>query len=65
MEEMLSTKQVAQQYGIYESTLRYYRHRGVGPASFRLGGRRVVYRRSAVEAWIADQEAATTVGGVA
>jgi len=34
VEEMLSTKQVAQQYGIYESTLRYYRHRGVGPASF-------------------------------
>ncbi len=64
-DEMLSTKQVAQDYGFFESTLRYYRHRGTGPASFRLGAKRVVYRRSAVEKWIAAQEAASTRGGIA
>jgi prophage regulatory protein len=34
-----------------------------GPASFRLGRRRV-WRRSVVEAWLAEQEAATARGGV-
>ncbi len=64
-DQMLTTGQVATEYGFYESTLRYYRFQGIGPASFKLGGRRVVYRRSAVEAWIAQQELTTTVGGVA
>ena len=39
-----------------EGTLRYYRLRGTGPASFKLGGRRVVYRRSEVDRWVAEQE---------
>ncbi|MFI5434786.1 helix-turn-helix domain-containing protein [Rhodococcus sp. IC4_135] len=59
----LTTKQVGAETGIPESTLRYYRHCGIGPASFRMG-RRVVYRRTSVESWIADQEAASTRGGV-
>ena len=33
------------------ATLRYWRHRGTGPRSFRLG-RRVLYRRDDVDAWI-------------
>jgi excisionase family DNA binding protein len=32
-------------------TLRYWRHLGTGPRSFRLG-RRVLYRRDDVNAWI-------------
>lgn len=40
------------------STLRYWRHRGEGPAWFRLG-RNVRYMRSDVEAWIAEQRAHT------
>ncbi|AQA20750.1 helix-turn-helix domain protein [Rhodococcus sp. MTM3W5.2] len=63
--EILTTKQVAQEFGISEGTLRYWRHCDEGPASFRLGAKRVVYRRSAVEDWIFAQEAATTRGGVA
>lgn len=65
-DELLSTKQVALRYGICESTLRYFRHIAAGPASFKLagrGGRRVVYRASAVDAWIRANEEATTVGG--
>lgn len=61
--EYLTTKQVSDQFGFFEGTLRYYRHCGIGPASFRMG-RRVVYRRSEVEAWIKAQESATVRGGI-
>jgi DNA-binding transcriptional MerR regulator len=33
------------------ATLRYWRHRDIGPRSFRLG-RRVLYRREDLSAWI-------------
>ncbi len=33
------------------ATLRYWRHLGTGPHSFRLG-RRVLYRRDDLDAWI-------------
>ncbi len=33
------------------ATLRYWRHLGTGPHSFRVG-RRVVYRRDDLQAWI-------------
>jgi predicted DNA-binding transcriptional regulator AlpA len=38
-------------------TLRWLRHRGEGPDGF-LMGRRLVFRRSAVQDWIAAQERA-------
>jgi predicted DNA-binding transcriptional regulator AlpA len=64
-QQILTTKQVAEEYGFNEGTLRYWRHCNTGPASFSLGKRgRVVYRRSNVEAWIEAQEAATSRGGV-
>ena len=33
------------------ATLRYWRHLGIGPAGFRLG-RRVLYRRDDLHAWV-------------
>jgi hypothetical protein len=39
------------------ATLRYWRHLGTGPHSFRLG-RRVVYRREDLCSWIDGQAAA-------
>jgi len=36
-------------------TLRWLRHKGEGPAGFRMG-RRVYFRRAAVTGWIAEQE---------
>jgi predicted DNA-binding transcriptional regulator AlpA len=36
------------------ATVRYWRHLGIGPRSFKLG-RRVVYRRDDLHAWIAQQ----------
>lgn len=66
--DILSTREAAELTGLSEATFRYWRHKGVGPASFSLGGApgsrgRVVYRREVLERWIAEQEAATTRGG--
>ena len=36
------------------ATLRYWRHLGTGPRSFRLG-RRVLYRYNDVQAWVEAQ----------
>lgn len=63
-DELLHTKQVEEQYGINAGTLRFWRSTDQGPASFTLGPRgRVVYRRSEVEKWLAEQEATTRRGG--
>ncbi|MFI2473472.1 helix-turn-helix transcriptional regulator [Nocardia xishanensis] len=50
--------------GIPAATWRYWAHIGAGPASFKLGRRRV-WRLSVIEAWIAEQEANTQTGGAA
>jgi predicted DNA-binding transcriptional regulator AlpA len=49
--ELLTTADVAALTRASESTVRYWRHCGNGPNSFRLG-RRVVYRREVVEEWV-------------
>ncbi|MGA2302770.1 MAG: helix-turn-helix domain-containing protein [Acidimicrobiales bacterium] len=51
----MQIEQVAQEYGFSRATLYDWRHRKVGPASVRLG-RRVYWRRSAIESWISEQE---------
>lgn len=52
-EEYWTTSETSRFSRVPAETLRYYRHRGVGgPKSFKLG-RRVLYARSDVEAWIA------------
>ncbi|WP_336524244.1 helix-turn-helix domain-containing protein [Mycolicibacterium fortuitum] len=60
--EFIDTGTVSQITGLPPGTLRYFRSTNQGPASFTLG-RRVVYRRSEVERWIAEQEKATRRGG--
>jgi predicted DNA-binding transcriptional regulator AlpA len=55
---MLRTREVADLLGVPENTLRWWRYKGKGPDSFRLGPRRVVYRHSKVMAWLAAQETA-------
>ena len=54
-EDLLTTAEVAARAPA--STLRYWRHVRTGPHSFRLG-RRVVYRRAVVTAWVEEQSAA-------
>jgi predicted DNA-binding transcriptional regulator AlpA len=54
-DDLLTTAEVAQITRSPVSTLRYWRHLGTGPHSFRLG-RRVVYRRADVAAWLLEQD---------
>jgi prophage regulatory protein len=56
--EILDSKQLEQITGTKASTWRYWAGIGQGPTSFKLGRRRV-WKRSTVEAWLADQEAAS------
>ena len=51
-DRVLTLEQIAERTGLPLNTLRYYRVRGEGPKTFRLG-RRVVGMSSDVEHWIA------------
>ncbi|TXR56466.1 helix-turn-helix domain-containing protein [Quadrisphaera setariae] len=64
MSDLLTVDEVAALVRTSPSTVRYWRYRGEGLESFRVG-RRVLFRREAVERWMAAQRAATAVGGVA
>jgi excisionase family DNA binding protein len=52
--ELLTIAEAAELLRAPVATLRYWRHLGTGPRSFRLG-RRVLYRHEDLRAWIADQ----------
>jgi predicted DNA-binding transcriptional regulator AlpA len=60
--DYLSSTRLQQLTGIPASTWRYWAINGVGPRSFKLGRRRV-WRRSDVLAWIEQQDAVTGTGG--
>jgi prophage regulatory protein len=55
-DRLLHFAEVSEITGMTVDTLRYLRHAGEGPPSFRLG-RRVVFRESELHQWIADQAA--------
>ena len=59
----LSTAEAAKFTGLAESTLRYYRHAGIGPASYSISSK-VFYDLSDLTDWLAAQKAATLRGGV-
>ena len=52
--ELLTITEAAELLRAPVATLRYWRHLGTGPRSFRLG-RRVLYRRDDLSAWIDAQ----------
>lgn len=53
MTEYMTTTEVADLLRTGPETVRYWRHIGKGPASFKVG-RRVLYARADVEAWITE-----------
>lgn len=55
-DDLLTIEQVAELLGLAKRTLINWRSAGRGPTAFRLG-RALRYRRSAVDAWVAEQEA--------
>lgn len=48
---LLTTEDLAAEVRRPPSTVRYWRHIGYGPTGFRVG-KRVLYRRSEVDAWL-------------
>lgn len=53
VDRLLRIEDVAALTGVPVNTLRYWRSKGgIGPASAKLGPRRVVYREADVRAWI-------------
>lgn len=54
--DLLTIAEAAELLRAPVATLRYWRHLGTGPRSFRLG-RRVLYRRDDLHDWIAQQRA--------
>jgi excisionase family DNA binding protein len=56
--ELLTIIEAAELVRAPVATLRYWRHLGTGPRSFRLG-RRVLYRRDDLHDWIEQQRAET------
>lgn len=63
MSARFTIKEASEYLHIPVNTLRWYRSSGhTGPKSYTLGGT-VFYDRDDVDAWVADQKAATTRGG--
>lgn len=56
--DLLTTSELATYLRKPVATVRGWRYRKVGPTGFRLG-RDVVYRRTAVDAWLAECERAS------
>ena len=61
--DIMYAQHIEDEFGIKSSTLRYWASINEGPPSFKLGRRRV-WRRAAVLAWIAQQEQAATATNV-
>lgn len=57
--EYMTTEEVANVVRAPAENVRYWRHVGKGPRSFKVG-RRVLYARADVEAWLADARARGT-----
>jgi len=54
MTEIMYQEELAEKWKRPLSTLRYWRHIGYGPRSFKIGGR-VVYKVADIEAWVEEQ----------
>jgi len=54
-QEWLDTEEAARVFKIDRRTLANWRYRHVGPPYFKAGPKRVLYSRTAVEAWLRQQ----------
>jgi DNA-binding transcriptional MerR regulator len=63
MNKRLTTADAAEFLNLPQATLRWWRHQGVGPKSYTLGGTRVFYDLEDLEWWADEQKARSSVGG--
>ncbi len=57
MDRVLTPSEVADMIRVPSATLRYWRQQGIGPRSFRMGPRRIMYRERDVTQWVNAQYA--------
>jgi predicted DNA-binding transcriptional regulator AlpA len=55
VDRILNTVEVSEITRVPPTTLRWWRHQDIGPRSFRLGPRKVMYKESDVLAWLENQ----------
>ena len=55
VDRILTTSEVSRLTSVPIPTLRWWRHQGMGPRSFKLGPRKVMYKESDVQAWLDEQ----------
>ena len=55
VDRILNTSEVSRLTSVPIATLRWWRHQGVGPRSFRLGARKVYYKESDIQTWLDEQ----------
>lgn len=61
--ELMTTQEVSELLRVPVPTLRYWRHRGEGPRSFSLSGRkggRVMYRKADVVSYVEERVSASS-----
>lgn len=63
VDRILNTNEVSRLTSVPIPTLRWWRHQGMGPRSFKLGPRKVMYKESDVEAWLEEQYTAESADG--
>ena len=61
MDRLFDMSEAADRMNTSIGTLRFWRHKGIGPRSARIG-RRVMYRESDLQAWLDEQFAHAVVG---
>jgi predicted DNA-binding transcriptional regulator AlpA len=54
-DQLMTTEQAAEILNVPPATLRWWRHQQTGPRAFRLGARKIMYKRSDVIAWREQQ----------
>jgi excisionase family DNA binding protein len=52
--DVITTDELARLLHVSANTVRYWKHRGTGPQSFKVG-KRILYKSEDVDAWIAEQ----------
>lgn len=57
-DQLLTTAEAAEFLNTPIATMRWWRHQGTGPKAFRLGARKIMYKRSDLFAWL-DQRYTT------
>lgn len=62
-DQLLTTAEAAEMLHTPVATLRWWRHQGSGPRAFRLGARKVMYRRSDVVSWLDERYNADRLAG--